>query len=208
MTWPLPADLDDTRMGRLLFPPPPDMPAQLRGIPDWQAIHKELRHKHVTLFLLWQEYRAVYPDGYQYSWFCDHYRNWRGKLDMVMHQDHRAGEKLFVDSAGQTAPVIDRATGDPRGAGLCGRTVGLKLQLHLRRSHLDPGLAGLDWLPSARLALPWRRAGTGRAGQPAVRGEQGSPLRARHQPHLLGHGLPLRDRGIASTAAAPSPRNH
>lgn len=90
VSWPLPADLDDTRLERMLFPPPPDMPAQLRGIPDWLAIHKELRHKHVTLFLLWQEYRTAHPDGYQYSWFCEHYRAWQGKLDMVMRQDHRA----------------------------------------------------------------------------------------------------------------------
>ena len=50
--------------------------------------------------------------GYQYSWFCEHYRAWQGKLDLVMRQDHRAGEKLFVDYAGQTVPVIDRATGE------------------------------------------------------------------------------------------------
>src|SRR5690606_32080449 len=116
LSWPLPADLDDTGLERLLFPPPPDMPAQLRGIPDWLAIHKELRLKHVTLFLLWQEYRAAHPDGYQYSWFCEHYRAWQGKLDVVMRQDHRAGEKLFVDYAGQTVPVIDRATGEVREA--------------------------------------------------------------------------------------------
>jgi transposase len=70
----------------------------------------------VTLFLLWQEYRANHPDGYQYSWFCEHYRAWQGKLDMVMRQDHRAGEKLFVDYAGQTVPIIDRATGEIREA--------------------------------------------------------------------------------------------
>ena len=57
LTWPLPADLDDSRLERLLFPPPPDLPAQERGIPDWAHIHGELKHKGVTLFLLWQEYR-------------------------------------------------------------------------------------------------------------------------------------------------------
>ena len=116
LSWPLPADLDDARLERLLFPPPPDLPAQARGIPDWPHIHKELRHQGVTLFLLWQEYRQGHPDGYQYSWFCDHYRAWQGKLDVVMRQDHRAGEKLFVDYAGQTAPVIDRSTGEIREA--------------------------------------------------------------------------------------------
>ncbi|MEZ5489317.1 MAG: IS21 family transposase [Gammaproteobacteria bacterium] len=116
LSWPLPDDLDDARLERLLFPPPPDLPAQERGIPDWVHIHGELKHKGVTLFLLWQEYRANHPDGYQYSWFCEHYRAWQGKLDMVMRQDHRAGEKLFVDYAGQTVPIIDRATGEIREA--------------------------------------------------------------------------------------------
>ena len=110
--WPLPADLDDARLERQLFPPPPDLPAQVRGIPDWLVIHRELKLKSVTLFLLWQEYRTAHPDGYQYSWFCDHYRAWQGKLDVVMRQDHRAGEKLFIDYAGQTVPIIDRATGE------------------------------------------------------------------------------------------------
>lgn len=71
-------------------------------MPDWQYIRDELTGKNVTLFLLWQEYRQANPDGYQYSWFCEHYRAWRGKLDLMMRQDHRAGEKLFLDYAGQT----------------------------------------------------------------------------------------------------------
>ncbi|MEZ5554672.1 IS21 family transposase [Haliea sp.] len=116
LTWPLPADLDDSCLERLLFPLPPDLPAQERGIPDWSHIHGELKHKGVTLFLLWQEYRASHPDGYQYSWFCEHYRAWQGKLDVVMRHDHRAGEKLFVDYAGHTVPVIDRSTGEVREA--------------------------------------------------------------------------------------------
>ena len=101
LTWPLPASLDDTRLERLLFPPPPHLPAPVCGIPDWARAHQELKQKGVTLFLLWQEYRAAHPDGYQYSWFCERYRAWRGKLDVVMRQDHRAGEKLFVDYAGK-----------------------------------------------------------------------------------------------------------
>ncbi|MCP5188091.1 MAG: IS21 family transposase [Pseudomonadales bacterium] len=116
LTWPLPANLDDAHLERLLFPPPPALPADARGIPDWAAIRQELKHKSVTLFLLWQEYRQANPDGYQYSWFCEHYRAWRGKLDVVMRQDHRAGEKLFVDYAGQTVPIIDRLSGEIREA--------------------------------------------------------------------------------------------
>ena len=52
----------------------------------------------------------------QYSWFCEHYRLWAAKVDVVMRQEHRAGEKLFVDYAGQTVPVIDRRTGEIRQA--------------------------------------------------------------------------------------------
>jgi transposase len=67
LSWPLPADLDEAHLEQLLFPPPPDLPAQARGIPDWQHIRDELAGKNVTLFLLWQEYRQANPDGYQYS---------------------------------------------------------------------------------------------------------------------------------------------
>ncbi|EPN70130.1 ISPsy14, transposase, partial [Pseudomonas syringae pv. actinidiae ICMP 19097] len=48
---------------------------------------------------LWQEYRLAHPQGFQYSWFCEHYRLWAAKVDVVMRQEHRAGEKLFVDYA-------------------------------------------------------------------------------------------------------------
>ena len=116
LAWPLPSGLDEATLERQLFPPPPSLPAHARGVPDWSVVHQERRHKGVTLFLLWQEYRATRPEGYQYSWFCEHYRAWRGKLDVVMRQDHRAGEKLFVDYAGQTVPVVDRMTGEIREA--------------------------------------------------------------------------------------------
>ncbi|MBK1736036.1 hypothetical protein CKO15_12260, partial [Halorhodospira abdelmalekii] len=113
LSWPLPENLGESRLEQLLFPPPPDLPAHARVVPDWHRVKEELRGKHVTLFLIWQEYREAHPEGYQYSWFCENYRAWQGKLDMVMRQDHRAGEKLFVDYAGQTVPVIDR---NPRAA--------------------------------------------------------------------------------------------
>jgi len=115
--WPLPSGLDEMALERQLFPPPPLLPAHARGVPNWSVVHQELRSKKsVTLFLLWQEYRETHPEGYRYSWFCEHYRKWRGKLDVVMRQDHRAGEKLFVDYAGQTAPVVDKASGEIREA--------------------------------------------------------------------------------------------
>lgn len=114
--WPLPEELDEGALERLLFPPPPAVPAADRGLPEWIEVQRELKGKGVTLFLLWQEYRARHPQGYQYSWFCEHYRAWRGRQDLVMRQDHRAGEKLFVDYAGQTVEVVDPRTGELRRA--------------------------------------------------------------------------------------------
>lgn len=58
------------------------------------------------------EYKAAHPEGYHYSGFCDQYRAWARKLDLVMRQEHRAGEKLFVAYAGQTVEVVDRHTGE------------------------------------------------------------------------------------------------
>ena len=99
LSWPLPAELDDGALERLLFPCTPSLPTAARALPDWSTIHRESKRKGVTLFLLWQEYRETHPEGYQYSWFCERYRAWQGRLDVVMRQDHRAGEKLFVDYA-------------------------------------------------------------------------------------------------------------
>ncbi len=112
LSWPLSGELDDNELEDKLFPPPPAIPAEQRTVPDWSVVHRELKRKGVTLQLLWDEYKAANPEGFQYSWFCEHYRRWLGKLDVVMRQTHRAGEKLFVDYAGQTVPVIERRTGE------------------------------------------------------------------------------------------------
>jgi transposase len=92
------------------------VPRAQRAVPDWVAVHTELRRPGVTLFLLWQEYKAACPNGFQYSWFCDHYQAWLGRRDRVMRQTHRAGEKLFVDFCGPTVPIVDPATGEIRPA--------------------------------------------------------------------------------------------
>jgi transposase len=110
--WPLPPDLDDAELDRRPFPPPPSDVAGSRTFPNWAEVHRELRGKGVTLFLLWEEYKQNDPHGYQYSWFCEQYRKWAQKVDVVMRQAHRAGEKLFVYYAGQTVPVIDPGTGE------------------------------------------------------------------------------------------------
>ncbi len=114
--WPLADDLDDVRLEALLFPPPPDVASEERPVPDWAAVHRDLRRPNVTLALLWEEYRAAAPDGFGYSWFCDLYREWAARLKPTLRQVHMAGEKLFVDFAGQTMEVIDGTTGEIRRA--------------------------------------------------------------------------------------------
>jgi transposase len=150
LSWPLPTDLDEATLERQLFPPPPSLPAPVRGVPDWSLVHQELKRKGVTLFLLWQEYRETHPEGYQYSWFCDHYRAWRGKLDVVMRQDHRAGEKLFVDYAGQTMPVVDRDTGEIREAQIFVAVLGASNYTYAEATWTQ-GLP--DWIGSHRRAF-------------------------------------------------------
>ncbi len=115
LTWPLPETVRDDELKRLCAPKP-TVPRPGRPLPVWNTIHQELQRKGVTLRLLWEEYIAAHPDGYQYSRFCDFYRAWRGKLDVVMRQDHRAGEKLFVDYAGMTVPITSLETGLVRDA--------------------------------------------------------------------------------------------
>lgn len=115
--YPLPAGIDETVLQAKLFPPP--LPSKFaRPDPDWATVHRELARKHVTLDLLWQEYKAEHPDGYRYSAFCQRYREWSGKLSVSMRQTHPPGEKLFVDYAGTTLAVIDPDTGEIRSAQL------------------------------------------------------------------------------------------
>jgi transposase len=112
--WPLPEALTDQELERRLFPPVLPIPSADRLIPDWSEVHTELKRKGVTLTLLWEEYQADIPHAYRYSRFCQMYRNWAGKLKLSMRQIHKAGEKLFVDYAGHTLPIVDPQTGEIR----------------------------------------------------------------------------------------------
>jgi transposase len=112
LSWPLDPDLDDEALEHLLFPVKPALTSTQRQMPSMNRLYRELKGKAVTLQLLWYEYKESNPDGYQYSQFCNLYRQWQKKLDVTLRQEHRAGEKLFVDYAGQTVPVIHPATGE------------------------------------------------------------------------------------------------
>jgi len=102
-------------------------------VPDWAVVNRELRRKGVTMFLMWHEYKANQPDGFNYSWVLRKLSEMSGKLDAVMRQEHLAGEKCFVDYCGQTMPVTDRYTGEIRQVQIFVGVMG-RIQLHLCRS--------------------------------------------------------------------------
>jgi transposase len=114
LAWPLPEEMTDTALERRLFPTAPDVAAIGRSEPNWAYVDRELRRTGVTRGLLWQEYRAEHPDGYGYTWFCVHFDAWKRRTSPTMRQSHAAGEKVFVDFAGDTIDVIDPATGVTR----------------------------------------------------------------------------------------------
>jgi transposase-like protein len=118
LSWPLPEELTDAALEARLFADTGATQGRRRQVePEWVSIHRELKRKHVTLSLLWDEYIARNPQGYCYSRFCELYRIWEAKLSVTMRQTHVGGEKLFVDYAGDTVPVIvDRLTGEVRQA--------------------------------------------------------------------------------------------
>jgi transposase len=114
--WPLPEELDDAALERLLFPQFAQS-GEYRQQPDCGQIHKELNRKGVTLQLLWEEYRDAHGEqAYRYSQFCAIYKKFRKTLARSMRQIHLAGEKDFIDYSGQRMPVIDAETGEIRQA--------------------------------------------------------------------------------------------
>src|SRR5271155_4269456 len=118
LSWPLPSDMTDRVLeGQLFTAAGKKQGHRRRGEPDWAALNRELKRKHVTLQILWDEYIEAHPDGYRYSRFCELYRGWEARLPVTMRQTHLGGDKLFVDYAGDLVPVIvDPRTGKTRGA--------------------------------------------------------------------------------------------
>ena len=113
LSWPLPPDLDDDdALELLLFPGQVGSRVPERPVPDWGAVDRELRRKGVTRALLWEEYRAAYPEGYGYAWFCEHYEAWKGRVRPTMRQTHLGGDKVFIDFSGDGIEIVDPLTGE------------------------------------------------------------------------------------------------
>jgi transposase len=153
LSWPLPETFDDDALANRLCAKPVESahaPAA-HLVPDFANIHEQLKEKGVTRLLLWEEYRAAHPDeSYGYSQFCFHYQQWQSHLKLVMRQTHRAGEKLFVDYAGPTVPIVNPITGEIREAQIFVAVLGASNYTYAEATWTQ-GLARLDRRPHARL---------------------------------------------------------
>lgn len=152
LSWPLPEAMDDEMLEDLLFPESEAVVANEteRSLPDWAEVHKELKGKGVTLFLLWQEYKLAHKGGYEYSSFTLKYRQWCKDKNLSMHQQHKAGEKIFVDYAGMTIGITDPATGEAKEAQVFVAVLGASNYSYVEASWTQK-LA--DWLGAHRRAL-------------------------------------------------------
>lgn len=148
--WPLPDDLDDGSLERLLYRQPAARTTTYAE-PDYATIHQELKRKGITLTLLWEEYRSAAGDAaFQYTAFCTRYKAWAGKLKRSMRQIHRAGERLFADYAGPTMPIIDANTGEIRQASIFVAVLGASSYTF---ACTTPGQTQADWLTGIGRAL-------------------------------------------------------
>lgn len=147
LSWPLPPEMSDSLLEAQLFSHVGTKQGHRRHVePDWASIHRELRKKHVTLQILWEEYIARHPDGYKYSRWCELYKSWEGRISVTMRQSHAGGDKLFVDYAGDTVPVIiDRLTGEVKEANIFVAVLGASSFTYAEASWTQ-GLA--DWIGS------------------------------------------------------------
>tara|TARA_R100000687_G_C6453815_1_gene166644 strand:- start:2049 stop:2708 length:660 start_codon:yes stop_codon:yes gene_type:complete len=117
LDWSAIEQLDDQALARCFYPQADVRKSPRFEVPNWAEVHQELKGKGVTKHLLWEEYAQQYPNRcYSYSQFCDRYLDWLKKQRRSMRQIHKAGDKLFVDYAGQTVPIVSGSTGEVRTA--------------------------------------------------------------------------------------------
>ena len=109
--WPAIEELDDQQLASRFYPQADTRVSSAFQLPDWSEVYRELKRKGMTKLLLWEEYTQQYPNRcYSYPQYCMPYQQWQKKQKRSMRQHHKAREKLFVDYAGQTVPVVQQDT--------------------------------------------------------------------------------------------------
>ncbi len=117
LDWAAVSQLNDQQLAQAIYPESDTQVSDAFQLPDWVEMHQELKRKGVTKHLLWEEYTQSYPNrSYSYPQYCFLYKQWLSKQRRSMRQTHKAGDKLFVDYAGQTVPIVNGNTGEARTA--------------------------------------------------------------------------------------------
>jgi transposase len=129
-----------------------DAPAGVRQDPDCTWIHRERMRPGVTLQLLHVEYLEKHPGGYQYTAFCDRYRQWCARRALTMRQVHVAGDKLFVDYSGKRPSIVDPATGEVIAVELFVAVLGASNYTYAEATRTQ---RGPDWIASHVRALEY-----------------------------------------------------
>lgn len=150
VTWEMARGMDDDALAARVYPPP--VPRSSRHLePDWAQVHQELKRPGVSLQLLWEEYRLDHGEqAYKYSAFCDKYARWARNLKRSMRLVHKAGERLFVDYAGQTVPLVDPTTGEITSAQIFVAVLGASNYTFACATHTQQAQ---DWARSIIAAL-------------------------------------------------------
>jgi len=151
LSWPLPETLSECELEQLFYPSAPI--TKTDHDPDWFEVHHELKKKGVTRQLLWSEHVAKYPDyARSYTTFSIHYRKWKQRQRRSLRQEHKAGEKLFIDHCGPTMNIIDRGTGELRSAQIFVAVLGASSYTYAEATWTQ---SLPDWIASNQRALQY-----------------------------------------------------
>jgi transposase len=179
LEWPQVQALADDALEARLYGRPEAVGQRQRPQPDCAYLHAERRKPGVTLELLHLEYLEQHPDGYRYTRFCDLYRDWLTRRGLSMRQVHRAGEKCFVDYAGQKPQLIDPATGEVREVELFVAVLGASNYTYVEatRTQQVP-----DWIASHQRAFAYFGGVTGAVVPDQLK--SGVTVPCRYEPRL------------------------
>jgi transposase len=153
INWPLSEDMDEADLAKALLGCRIQTQSGQYAKPDFNFVHQELKRKGVTLQLLWEEYASEQKGrAYSYTRFTELYAQWRGKLKLSLRQTHRAGERMFVDYAGQTVAVVDPNSGEVRQAQIFVAVLGASNYSYAEATYTQ---SLPDWISSHQRAMAY-----------------------------------------------------
>ncbi len=153
LTWDYVESLDNVELARLFYPKSDVRQSDKFELPDWLHVFAELSKPGVTKTLLREEYAEQYPNrSYSYSQYCHYFREWQKQQRRSMRQIHNAGEKLFVDYAGQTVSIVGHTVGEVRYAQIFIAVMGASNYTYAEATYTQ---TLSDWVQSHARALEY-----------------------------------------------------